>query len=120
MTTFLLSNAQALEAYTEAARCGPGPGCLANTNLAMSLTDLGTRLKMMGDVASAVVYYKQALTHDANYAPTYFNLGVVLSEANKYEAALEYYLKALSINPKYIQVRAVAVGERARSGLGGS
>ena len=61
-------------------RCGPKEGCLAATNLAMSLTDLGTRLKMMGDVNAAVHYYNSALQHDPRYAPTYFNLGVVFSE----------------------------------------
>jgi hypothetical protein len=45
---------------------------IANSNLAMAYTDLGTRIKGEGRVADGIACYKKALVHNASYADAWY------------------------------------------------
>ena len=66
--------------------------------LAAALTDLGTRVKLLGSPARAIVHYREASAVDEAYAPTMYNLGVVLSELGRHDDALECYGKATELD----------------------
>lgn len=70
-------------------------------HLAQALTDLGTRLKMAGVTNAALQYYTEAVTVLPNYAPAYFNLGVLHSEAGRMMDAVRAYSQAITHNPQY-------------------
>lgn len=60
---------------TQALKFGP-PDCLARENMAVVLTDLGTRLKMAGSLDDALDKYARAIELQPSYAPAHFNSGV--------------------------------------------
>ena len=59
--------------YAAAIANGP-PGCVANENMAVVKTDLGTRLKLAGATDRAVEAYFEALRYHNSYWPALFNL----------------------------------------------
>ena len=75
----------------------------AYTNMAIVLTDLGTRMKLAGNTDAAMSSYNEALTYDNTYCPAYFNLGVVYSECGLLDAALHQYTHAINHNPHYVE-----------------
>lgn len=52
---------------------------IANNSLPkeVQLTDLGTRLKMMGHTEEAMEKYREATLINENYAPAFYNIGVM-------------------------------------------
>jgi predicted O-linked N-acetylglucosamine transferase (SPINDLY family) len=78
--------------------------CVTKDSMAVVLTDLGTRLKLAGNVEEGIARYREALRFNANYAPAYFNLGVAYSESGHFAEALRFYNMALDRNPQYVEV----------------
>jgi tetratricopeptide (TPR) repeat protein len=66
--------------------------------LAATLTDLGTRTKLLGSPNAAIEYYREASAVDGGYAPAFYNLGVVLSETNRHAEAMACYELAIKLN----------------------
>ncbi|CAM6119316.1 unnamed protein product [Calypogeia fissa] len=75
----------------------------ASENLAVVLTDLGTSLKLAGNIQEGLQKYYEALKADSRYAPAYYNLGVVYSEMMQYDMALKCYENAAQHRPMYAE-----------------
>jgi tetratricopeptide (TPR) repeat protein len=58
---------------------------IAKNNMAIALTDLGTKVKLEGDVTQGVAYYKKALYYNWHYADAMYNLGVAYGEMLKFD-----------------------------------
>jgi protein O-GlcNAc transferase len=71
--------------------------------LEVALTDLGTQLKFLGHIEQGMAKYFQAIKVNPKYAPAYYNIGVIYSEAGHYEEALAYYQKAIEWNRLYVE-----------------
>ncbi|KAL3654612.1 hypothetical protein CASFOL_001597 [Castilleja foliolosa] len=94
---------------------------IAKNNMAIALTDLGTKVKLEGDIHQGVSYYKKALNYNWHYADAMYNLGVAYGEMLKFDMeacnnlgvihkdrdnldkAVECYQMALSIKPNFAQ-----------------
>ncbi|KAL8554463.1 hypothetical protein ACS0TY_002600 [Phlomoides rotata] len=72
---------------------------IAKNNMAIALTDLGTKVKLEGDTNQGVVYYKKALYYNWHYADAMYNLGVAYGEMLKFDMAIVFYELALHFNP---------------------
>ncbi|KAF9598632.1 hypothetical protein IFM89_028301 [Coptis chinensis] len=70
---------------------------IAKSNMAIALTDLGTKVKLEGDINQGVAYYKKALYYNWHYADAMYNLGVAYGEMLKFD------MLALSIKPNFSQ-----------------
>src|SRR5690606_30689759 len=53
------------------------------------------------DIETALVYYNQILEHTPDNYITLNNIGAVLMQIGKSNEGLQYFKKALSINPSY-------------------
>jgi len=69
----------------------------------VTLTDHGTRLKLLGKLELAMKKYVEATKANSNYAPAFYNIGVIYSELGRYKEALEGYTSALQRNPYYVE-----------------
>lgn len=67
-------------------------------NLILTEADLYIKL---GDEARFSALMEEAIEQDPNNAILYYNLGVVNTNQGNREAALDYYKKALSLDPSY-------------------
>ncbi|EHA8589787.1 putative UDP-N-acetylglucosamine--peptide N-acetylglucosaminyltransferase SPINDLY [Cocos nucifera] len=72
---------------------------IAKNNMAIALTDLGTKVKLDGDINQGVAYYKKALYYNWHYADAMYNLGVAYGEMLKFDMAIVFYELALHFNP---------------------
>ncbi|KAJ6406717.1 hypothetical protein OIU84_010262 [Salix udensis] len=72
---------------------------IAKNNMAIALTDLGTKVKLEGDINQGVAYYKKALYYNWHYADAMYNLGVAYGEMLKFEMAIVFYELAFHFNP---------------------
>ncbi|KAL0817265.1 hypothetical protein Bca101_073709 [Brassica carinata] len=72
---------------------------IAKNNMAIALTDLGTKVKLEGDVSQGVAYYKKALYYNWHYADAMYNLGVAYGEMLKFDMAIVFYELAFHFNP---------------------
>ncbi|TYJ12540.1 hypothetical protein E1A91_A11G359000v1 [Gossypium mustelinum] len=72
---------------------------IAKNNMAIALTDLGTKVKLEGDINQGVAYYKKALSYNWHYADAMYNLGVAYGEMLKFDMAVVYYELAFHFNP---------------------
>lgn len=72
---------------------------IAKNNMAIALTDLGTKVKIEGDIHQGVAYYKKALLYNWHYADAMYNLGVAYGELLKFDMAVVMYELALHFNP---------------------
>ncbi|WOL03503.1 hypothetical protein Cni_G12223 [Canna indica] len=72
---------------------------IAKNNMAIALTDLGTKVKLDGDINQGVEYYKKALFYNWHYADAMYNLGVAYGEMLKFDMAVVFYELALHFNP---------------------
>lgn len=72
---------------------------IAKNNMAIALTDLGTKVKLEGDIHQGIVYYKKALLYNWHYADSLYNLGVAYGEMLKFDMAIVMYELALHFNP---------------------
>ncbi|EXB54601.1 putative UDP-N-acetylglucosamine--peptide N-acetylglucosaminyltransferase SPINDLY [Morus notabilis] len=70
---------------------------IAKNNMAIALTDLGTKVKLEGDINQGIAYYKKALYYNWHYADAMYNLGVAYGEMLKFD------MMALSIKPNFSQ-----------------
>ncbi|XP_010245836.1 PREDICTED: probable UDP-N-acetylglucosamine--peptide N-acetylglucosaminyltransferase SPINDLY isoform X2 [Nelumbo nucifera] len=73
---------------------------IAKNNMAIALTDLGTKVKLEGDINQGVTYYKKALYYNWHYADAMYNLGVAYGEMLKFDMAVVFYELALHFNPQ--------------------
>ncbi|XP_043712609.1 probable UDP-N-acetylglucosamine--peptide N-acetylglucosaminyltransferase SPINDLY [Telopea speciosissima] len=72
---------------------------IAKNNIAIALTDLGTKVKLGGDMNQGVAYYKKALYYNWHYADAMYNLGVAYGESLNFDKAVVFYELALHFNP---------------------
>lgn len=72
---------------------------IAKNNMAIALTDLGTKVKLEGDIEQGVAYYKKALYYNWHYADAMYNLGVAYGEMLKFDMAIVFYELAFHFNP---------------------
>lgn len=72
---------------------------IAKNNMAIALTDLGTKVKMEGEISQGVELYKKALCYNWRYADAMYNLGVAYGEMLKFDMAIVFYELALHFNP---------------------
>ncbi|CAN0847167.1 Probable UDP-N-acetylglucosamine--peptide N-acetylglucosaminyltransferase SPINDLY [Linum grandiflorum] len=72
---------------------------IAKNNMAIALTDLGTKVKLEGDINQGVIYYKKALYYNWHYADAMYNLGVAYGEMLKFDMAIVFYELAFHFNP---------------------
>ncbi|PIA28180.1 hypothetical protein AQUCO_07200077v1 [Aquilegia coerulea] len=72
---------------------------IAKNNMAIALTDLGTKVKLEGDITQGVAYYKKALYYNWHYADAMYNLGVAYGEMLQFDMAIVFYELALHFNP---------------------
>ncbi|GLT62711.1 hypothetical protein SLA2020_353270 [Shorea laevis] len=72
---------------------------IAKNNMAIALTDLGTKVKLEGDIHQGVEYYKKALYYNWHYADAMYNLGVAYGEMLKFDMAIVFYELAFHFNP---------------------
>ncbi|KAB2046403.1 hypothetical protein ES319_D01G231900v1 [Gossypium barbadense] len=72
---------------------------IAKNNTAIALTDLGTKVKLEGDINQGVAYYKKALYYNWHYADAMYNLGVAYGEMLKFDMAVVFYELAFHFNP---------------------
>ncbi|XP_078435276.1 tetratricopeptide repeat (TPR)-like superfamily protein [Wolffia australiana] len=72
---------------------------IAKNNMAIALTDLGTKVKLEGDIDQGIAYYKKALFYNWRYADAMYNLGVAYGEMLKFDMAIVFYELALHFNP---------------------
>ncbi|XP_024521713.1 probable UDP-N-acetylglucosamine--peptide N-acetylglucosaminyltransferase SPINDLY [Selaginella moellendorffii] len=73
---------------------------IAKNNMAIALTDLGTKVKLEGNIHQGVAYYKKALLYNWHYADAMYNLGVAYGEMLKFDMAVVMYELALHFNPQ--------------------
>ncbi|KAG2683013.1 hypothetical protein I3760_10G012100 [Carya illinoinensis] len=73
---------------------------IAKNNMAIALTDLGTKVKLEGDINQGVAYYKKALYYNWHYADAMYNLGVAYGEMLKFDMAIVFYELAFHFNPQ--------------------
>ncbi|KAK4766417.1 hypothetical protein SAY87_008059 [Trapa incisa] len=73
---------------------------IAKNNMAIALTDLGTKVKLEGDINQGIVYYKKALYYNWHYADAMYNLGVAYGEMLKFDMAIVFYELAIHFNPR--------------------
>ncbi|CAJ1884715.1 unnamed protein product [Sphenostylis stenocarpa] len=72
---------------------------IAKNNMAIALTDLGTKVKLEGDINQGVALYKKALYYNWHYADAMYNLGVAYGEMLKFDMAIVFYELAFHFNP---------------------
>ncbi|XP_042032819.1 probable UDP-N-acetylglucosamine--peptide N-acetylglucosaminyltransferase SPINDLY isoform X2 [Salvia splendens] len=72
---------------------------IAKNNMAIALTDLGTKVKLEGDINQGIAYYKKALYYNWHYADAMYNLGVAYGEMLKFDMAIVFYELAFHFNP---------------------
>ncbi|GAB4856361.1 hypothetical protein Ancab_014281 [Ancistrocladus abbreviatus] len=72
---------------------------IAKNNMAIALTDLGTKVKLEGHIDQGVAYYKKALSYNWRYGDAMYNLGVAYGEMLKFDKAIVFYELAFHFNP---------------------
>ena len=61
-------------------------------------------LQKQGQFQEAIAQYEQLITQDPQYAPAWYQLGVIVDNQRQTDQAILAYQKALTINPKYAEV----------------
>ena len=69
----------------------------------LAMNNLGKLMEVKGDPEEAERYYRRAIKTKPNFAPAYYNLGVLYSREKKYSQAEQMLGKAVNINPLYIE-----------------
>lgn len=78
-----------------------GSVAATRARLAATLSDIGTQVKLEGDVNKAMSHYREAISVDPSYAPALYNLGVALHELGQSAAAEARYAEAAALDPKH-------------------
>jgi Flp pilus assembly protein TadD len=76
----------------------------------------GLALSRAGDPAGAALRYVEAIKRSPNYADARNNLGVVLTELDRFDEALAQFRKAVEISPNYSDARKNLAVALARAG----
>ncbi|MCP4748717.1 MAG: tetratricopeptide repeat protein [Desulfobacteraceae bacterium] len=84
---------QALKAYENVIRI--------NVNYTRAWNNLGVIHLAWDQLKQAELCFRQALISQPEMHEAYYNLGIVCQKQGRFEAGLDYYAKALSINPEY-------------------
>lgn len=79
---------------------------IANSNLAIALTDLGTQVKNENRLDEGIALYRKALHYHSKYPAAWYNLGVAYAEKNRFEDAKVCYEMAVHFDPKCAEVGA--------------
>ncbi|OIW21396.1 hypothetical protein TanjilG_02563 [Lupinus angustifolius] len=74
---------------------------IAKNNMAIALTDLGTKVKLEGDINQ--VFYELAFHFNPHCVEACNNLGVIYKDRDNLDKAVECYQLALSIKPNFSQ-----------------
>jgi len=72
---------------------------IVRNNMAIALTDLGTKVKNDGDISKSIEHYKKALVYNAFYPDAYYNLGVAYGEQGMIDKAIVCYELGIHFNP---------------------
>jgi len=72
---------------------------IARNNMAIALTDLGTKIKNEGDIQKSIEHYKKALVYNAQYPDAFYNLGVAYGEMGEIDKAIVCYELGIHFNP---------------------
>ncbi|KAK5580761.1 hypothetical protein RB653_000785 [Dictyostelium firmibasis] len=86
-----------IEYYNRALQINPNYSLVKN-NLAIAYNDLGTKVKLNGDIDLAKKFYKKSLHHNFKYEGSYYNLGVLFSERKQIEKSIMNYELAIHFN----------------------
>jgi predicted O-linked N-acetylglucosamine transferase (SPINDLY family) len=78
-----------------------GSVAATRARLAATLSDIGTQVKLEGDVAKAMTRYREAIATDPSYAPARYNLGVALHELGQSADAEARYSEAAALDPSH-------------------
>ncbi|KAF2073579.1 hypothetical protein CYY_005128 [Polysphondylium violaceum] len=92
----------AIDYYTRALTSSPNYHLVKN-NLAIAFNDLGTQVKIKGDKERSLGLYKKSLFYNSKHSETYYNLGVLYSEARSIEKAIVCYELAINFNANYTE-----------------
>jgi tetratricopeptide (TPR) repeat protein len=91
----------------------------ANPNNPRALTNLGTAIRVEGNLPEAAHLFRTALEIDEKFGPAHYNLGDVLLETGMIGDAIRHFQEAIHAEPRDVQAR-IALGElledRGRSG----
>lgn len=89
----------AVAAYEAALTVAPNYP-IVRTNLAVALTDLGTALKLKGQLQQGITMYERALALVPRHSDALYNLGVACAEAGQVERAMFCYEMTTHFNPQ--------------------
>ena len=70
---------------------------------AAELRKIGNQYFDRGDLATAELYYKQALDADPSFSPACLSLGLVRDSQGKLQESLKYYDQAIALKPDYAE-----------------
>ena len=87
-------NEKALEAMREARAVNPD-------DLSLILTEANVHY-VMGNIDKSKSLFQYATELDSENPELQYNLGVIAAEANDLENAQKYYIRAIELNPKYV------------------
>lgn len=68
-------------------------------NLAIALTDLGTRAKLAGRLAEGISLYERALSLCPRHPDALYNMGVAHGEMGQLDKAIFFYEMAVAVAP---------------------
>jgi tetratricopeptide (TPR) repeat protein len=73
----------------------------------------------MGDMGGAAAQFEEVIRREPAHARAHFSLGVLLSNAGRYDEAIARFSSALQHEPGYVQARVQLAGALARVGRPG-
>eukprot|EP01102_Stenamoeba_stenopodia_P020858 TRINITY_DN8274_c0_g1_i1.p1 TRINITY_DN8274_c0_g1~~TRINITY_DN8274_c0_g1_i1.p1 ORF type:complete len:750 (+),score=169.42 TRINITY_DN8274_c0_g1_i1:210-2459(+) len=96
----------AIAYYDKAIQLNPN-FTIARNNMAISCTDMGTKIKTEGrtkeTLDEGIRWYKKAITYNSSYPDAYYNLGVAYAEKCEFDKALVCYELATHFNPRFCE-----------------
>lgn len=83
---------------------------LALRDFYLTNVHLGNAYAMRKDAQSALIFFQRAISQNPQYAPAYFNQGILYSEIGSWEGALASFNKVLALDNKFAEAyRNVAI-----------
>ncbi len=65
---------------------------------------LGAQRKKVGDLQTAVAYYRSSIALQPDLVEAHYNLGIVLQEQGELQEAVSYYQRVIELNPQHTEV----------------